>query len=205
LRARARELAAATLEKTQVRAPFDGIVVLKDAEVGEVVSPNVQGGSTARGSVATDGRLVVARSRSRAAGDELVRRARRRARQHLHRRVPDQRYAGHVRRVWPTANRQKADGSKCASRSSRPTPSCARDGRARRVRGPSTRLERAVDRRNSRRSSCRSSAIVRVDGKEAVFVLERDIARLRRVTLGGERSRTRRRPERARGRRAFRG
>jgi multidrug resistance efflux pump len=49
----ARDLAAATLEKTEVRAPFDGIVVLKDAEVGEVVSPNSQGGSNARGSIVT--------------------------------------------------------------------------------------------------------------------------------------------------------
>ena len=48
-----RDQAAATLDKTFVRAPFDGIVVLKDAEVGEVVSPNVQGGSNARGSVVT--------------------------------------------------------------------------------------------------------------------------------------------------------
>ncbi|MBK7645079.1 MAG: ATP-binding cassette domain-containing protein [Planctomycetes bacterium] len=36
-----------------MRAPFDGIVVLKDADVGEVVSPNVQGGANARGSVVT--------------------------------------------------------------------------------------------------------------------------------------------------------
>src|SRR5690606_4121593 len=49
----ARDQAKATLDKTDVRAPFDGIVVLKDAEVGEVVSPNVQGGGNARGAVCT--------------------------------------------------------------------------------------------------------------------------------------------------------
>ena len=49
----ARDLAKATLDKTEIRAPFDGIVVLKDAEVGEVVSPNSQGGSNARGSICT--------------------------------------------------------------------------------------------------------------------------------------------------------
>jgi len=42
----------ATLSKTEVRAPFDGVVVLKDAEVGEVVSPNALGNQS-RGSVAT--------------------------------------------------------------------------------------------------------------------------------------------------------
>ena len=51
--AASRDLAQATLDKTAVRAPFDGVVVLKDAEVGEVVSPNSQGGSNARGSVVT--------------------------------------------------------------------------------------------------------------------------------------------------------
>ena len=30
--------ARATLSKTEVRAPFDGVVILKDAEVGEVVA-----------------------------------------------------------------------------------------------------------------------------------------------------------------------
>src|SRR6185436_3600221 len=47
-----RDQAAATLAKTAVRAPFDGVVVLKDAEIGEVVSPNALGGNS-RGSVAT--------------------------------------------------------------------------------------------------------------------------------------------------------
>ncbi|MEQ1633009.1 MAG: biotin/lipoyl-binding protein, partial [Planctomycetota bacterium] len=49
----AQQGAQATLDKTNVRAPFDGVVVLKDAEVGEVVSPNSQGGSNARGAVCT--------------------------------------------------------------------------------------------------------------------------------------------------------
>lgn len=48
-----RDEAAARLDKTIIRAPFDGVVVLKDAEIGEVVSPNVQAGGNARGSVVT--------------------------------------------------------------------------------------------------------------------------------------------------------
>ena len=47
-----RDRAVVSLEKRFVRAPFDGIVVLKDAEVGEVVSPNAFG-SSSRGAVVT--------------------------------------------------------------------------------------------------------------------------------------------------------
>jgi RND family efflux transporter MFP subunit len=38
-------LAAAQLENTNVRAPFDGTVLRKDAEVGEIVSPSSAGGA----------------------------------------------------------------------------------------------------------------------------------------------------------------
>ena len=103
----ARDLAQATLDKTFVRAPFDGIIVLKDAEVGEVVSPNAQGAQS-RGSVATmvdptslevqvelpETTLSSARIGERA---EIFLDA-----------FPDQRFQGTVLRIWPTANRQKA-------------------------------------------------------------------------------------------------
>jgi len=46
------DAAEATLEKTFIRAPFDGVVVHKEAEIGEVVSPYSAGGR-ARGSVVT--------------------------------------------------------------------------------------------------------------------------------------------------------
>ncbi|MBK8098461.1 MAG: efflux RND transporter periplasmic adaptor subunit [Planctomycetes bacterium] len=101
-------LAQATLDKTDVKAPFAGIVVLKDAEIGEVVSPNVQGGSNARGAVCT---LVDFESLEVQAN------------------VPEttlaavevgapadvyldgwasERHDGVVDRIWPTADRQKA-------------------------------------------------------------------------------------------------
>ena len=98
--------AAATLAKTVVRAPFDGVVVLKDAEVGEVVSPNAQG-SSSRGSVATmvdfDSLEVqielpetsIAAARPGGAAQVFLDA------------YPNRAYAGRVDRVWPTANRQK--------------------------------------------------------------------------------------------------
>ena len=99
--------ARATLSKTDVRAPFDGVVVLKDAEVGEVVSPNSQGGSNARGSVCT---LVDFNSLevqadvqettiANVAVDMLA--------TIFLDAYPSVPYRGKVTRVWPTADRQK--------------------------------------------------------------------------------------------------
>lgn len=104
----AQQLAQATLDKTAVRAPFDGVVVLKDAEVGEVVSPNVQGGSNARGAVCTmvdfDSLEVQANvpetalsAVRRGAPAEVFLDA-----------FPDRAMRGVVDRIWPTADRQKA-------------------------------------------------------------------------------------------------
>lgn len=106
--AAARDLAKATLDKTDVRAPFDGIVVLKDAEVGEVVSPNVQGGSTARGAVCTmvdfDSLEVQANVPETTLGSVRLGAP---ADVFLDA-FPDDRYEGTVDRIWPTADRQKA-------------------------------------------------------------------------------------------------
>jgi len=47
------EFSRATLEYTLIRAPFDGTVLRKDAEVGEVVAPVATGGGLTRGAVVT--------------------------------------------------------------------------------------------------------------------------------------------------------
>jgi RND family efflux transporter MFP subunit len=103
-----RELAQATLDKTAVRAPFDGIVVLKDAEVGEVVSPNSQGGSNARGSVVTmvdfDSLEVQAEVPETSLASVTLGAP---ARIYLDA-SPQDFYPGRVDRIWPTANRTKA-------------------------------------------------------------------------------------------------
>jgi RND family efflux transporter MFP subunit len=46
-------VARANLENTFIRAPFDGTVLRKDAEVGEVVAPVAAGGGLTRGAVVT--------------------------------------------------------------------------------------------------------------------------------------------------------
>ncbi len=102
-----RDQAQATYDKTEVRAPFDGVVVLKDAEVGEVVSPNSQGANS-RGSVATmvdfaslevqvemPERTINAVTVGAPASIFLDA-------------WPEQGYDGEVTRIWPTASRSKA-------------------------------------------------------------------------------------------------
>src|SRR6185436_6114369 len=104
----AREQAQATLDKTEVRAPFDGIVVLKDAEVGEVVSPNVQGGSNARGSVVTMVDFATLEVQAEVPETSLANvKPQAGARLYLDA-YPDKPYKGRVDRIWPTANRTKA-------------------------------------------------------------------------------------------------
>src|SRR5690606_1372654 len=102
------EHAAATLDKTFVRAPFDGIVVLKDAEVGEVVSPNSQGGSNARGSVCTmvdfDSLEVQADVPETSLASVRIGAP---VAIYLDA-FPGRTYPGKVSRIWPTADRQKA-------------------------------------------------------------------------------------------------
>ncbi len=106
--AAARDLAQATLDKTDVRAPFDGIVVLKDAEVGEVVSPNVQGGGNARGAVCTMVDFDSLEVQANVPETTLGRRCVGAPADVFLDAYPDQRLRRHVDRIWPTADRQKA-------------------------------------------------------------------------------------------------
>ncbi len=106
--AASRDLARATLDKTNVRAPFDGIVVLKDAEVGEVVSPNSQGGSNARGSVVTMVDFATLEVQAEVPETSLASvKLGADARIYLDA-APEKFYPGRVDRIWPTANRTKA-------------------------------------------------------------------------------------------------
>jgi HlyD family secretion protein len=186
--AAARDLAKATLDKTDVRAPFAGIVVLKDAEVGEVVSPNVQGGTNARGAVCTmvdfDSLEVqanvpetsLAQVRVGAPADVFLDA------------FPDDRYAGTVDRVWPTADRQKATVEvriKLARKDDRLRPEMG----ARIVFGsadapPSGTGPAAGDAPAQKQIVVPESTIVTIDGKAGAFVLERDVVRFAPVDAG---------------------
>ncbi len=183
----ARDQAQATLDKTEVRAPFDGIVVLKDAEVGEVVSPNVQGGSNARGSVVTMVDFATLEVQAEVPETTLVN-----VKLQAPARIwldawPDKSYPGRVDRIWPTANRSKATVEVrivFLERDERLRPEMgarvvfleSAEGAAQ----PAANSEAVI--------LVPQEALVRIDGADQVFVLERDTARLRRVTLGEDRA-----------------
>ena len=98
---------AIMIEKSSVFAPFTGVVTAKNAEVGEVVS-SIASGISARGSVAT---LVDFDTLE--VQVELAQTSLRAARVGADVRVtldayPDDSFAGRVRQIWPTADRQKA-------------------------------------------------------------------------------------------------
>lgn len=184
------ERVRALLDKTVIRAPFDGVVVLKDAEVGEVVSPNSQAGSNARGSVATMVDFSSLEAQAEVPETTLPAvRVGAPARIFLDA-YPERPYPGHVDRIWPTADRQKATIEVRVAFDER-------DDRLRPEMGlrvvflseeppPAEEPERPAD----DVVLVPADAVVRIDGRPGVFVLERDRARFRPVALG-ERSGTR--------------
>ncbi len=183
-----RDQAQATFDKTQVRAPFDGIVVLKDAEVGEVVSPNSQGGTSARGSVVTMVDFASLEVQAEVPETSLAAvRIGAPAQIYLDA-FPEKPYAGRVDRIWPTANRTKATVEVRVAFDER-------DDRLRPEMGV-----RIVFKEDGATTAATSDgeqapvvlvpvgAIVKTAGKTGVFVLERDTARLRDVSLGDQRA-----------------
>jgi RND family efflux transporter MFP subunit len=99
--------AQANLDNTQIRAPFTGTVLRKDAEVGEVVAPSVGGGLT-RGAVVTMADLTTLEVEVDVNEAYIAR-----IRGHQPARItldayPDTGFRGAVRQVVPTADRQRA-------------------------------------------------------------------------------------------------
>ena len=102
------ELARVNFDNTRVRAPFDGTVLRKDAEVGEIVAPSSAGGGLTRTAIVTMadlGTLEVEVDVNEAyiaqIGSDQAARITLDA-------YPDTSFAGRVRQVVPTADRQKA-------------------------------------------------------------------------------------------------
>lgn len=185
------ELAQATLDKTAVRAPFDGIVVLKDAEVGEVVSPNSQAGGSARGSVVTMvdfNSLEVQAEVPETTIAEVRIGAPVRVFLDAFPGIP---YTGRVDRIWPTADRQKATievrgifdapderlrpemGVRVVFLAEEPTDSPASAA--------------ASESPNSWLLVPASAIVDGEDGTKSVFLLVRDVVRLKRLEVGEER------------------
>ena len=100
--------ARANYENTFIRAPFDGTVLRKDAEVGEVVAPVATGGGLTRGAVVTMANLSTLEVEvdvneayiAQVTGNQPTR--------IVLDAYPSASFAGKVRQIVPTADRQKA-------------------------------------------------------------------------------------------------
>ncbi len=99
--------ARANLENTVIRAPFNGTVLRKEAEVGEVVAPSVGGGLT-RGAVVTMADLTTLEVEVDVNEAYIARITGGQPAKITLDAYPDTSFRGRVRQVVPTADRQRA-------------------------------------------------------------------------------------------------
>jgi RND family efflux transporter MFP subunit len=171
------------LEYTNVRAPFDGLVISKDAEVGENVVPAIFGGASARGSIVTiiDPKTleVEADINESSIGKitmglpaEITLDA-----------IPGEKLPGETYQVVPTADRQKAT-VKVKVRFTKPDDRVLPDMNAKIafIQKPEGNGEQIV----AARVTVPKSAVQERDGRKVVFVLSGDRVTQQTVTLGSE-------------------
>ena len=105
--ARVRE-AEQLLENMFVRAPFDGTVISKDAELGESILPGGMGEASGRGSVVTIADLDHLEVDSDVKEDFISRISEGQSAEIAVDAVPDRRYKGNVRKIIPMGDRARA-------------------------------------------------------------------------------------------------
>jgi RND family efflux transporter MFP subunit len=178
-----RAQALATLDKLEVRAPFDGVVVLKDAEVGEVVSPNSQGGNS-RGSVATMVDWASLEVQVELPQTSLAAVQKGQLTNIYLDAFPERLYRGTLTRIWPTANRQKGT-VELRIRFDEPDE-FLRPEMGVRVVFPDKEMAPAAE--AEEKVLIPTDCVVRQNGRPGVFIVERERVRWLDVGLGDERS-----------------
>jgi RND family efflux transporter MFP subunit len=99
--------AEVSLENTRIRAPFDGTVLTKDADVGEVVAPFASSASS-RGAVVTMADMSSLEVEADVSESNITRITAGRPCEIVLDAAPEKRYAGYVHKIVPTADRAKA-------------------------------------------------------------------------------------------------
>ena len=170
------------LENTRVRAPFDGTVLRKDAEVGEIVAPASAGGGLTRTAIVTMADLGTLEVEVDVNEAYIARVHNGQAARITLDAYADTSFAGRVRQVVPTADRQKATVQVKVSildRDPRILPEMgakvvfAREGEAISASAP-------------RRVYIPAPALVREGEKASVWVVAGDRAQRRAVEAGPE-------------------
>jgi RND family efflux transporter MFP subunit len=96
------------IEYTNIRSPFDGLVISKDAEVGESVAPAIFGGGTTRGSVVTIVDPKTLEVEADVNESNITRILSGQPAEITLDAIPDKKFAAEAYQVVPTADRQKA-------------------------------------------------------------------------------------------------
>ena len=172
----------AQLEYMNIRSPFEGLVISKDAEVGETVAPAIFGGANTRGSVVTivdPNSLEVEADINESSIGKITPGLQAEVTLDA---LPGERLAAEVRKIIPTADRQKAT-VKVKVRFKEIDPRILPDMNAK-----VTFLQRPEPGTNTERTrvTVPKSAIQQRDGKSIVFVFNNGRVLSQPVTVGSD-------------------
>ena len=95
------------VENTYIRAPFDGVVLTKDANVGEVISP-FGASSGSRGNIVTMADMTSLEVEADVSESNIEKLREKQSCEIILDAYPDVRYQGYVNKIVPTADRAKA-------------------------------------------------------------------------------------------------
>jgi RND family efflux transporter MFP subunit len=99
--------ASVALENTRIRAPFDGTVLTKHADIGEIVAPFAASASS-RGSVVTIADMTSLQVEADVSESNIMRVSLNQSCEIILDAYPETRYKGRVHKIVPTADRAKA-------------------------------------------------------------------------------------------------
>ena len=172
--------AEVALENTRIRAPFDGTVLLKQADVGEIVAP-FGAASNSRGAVVTMADMSSLQVEADVSESNIERITINLPCEITLDAYPDQRYQGFVNKVVPTADRAKATVQvkvKFKSYDNRVLPEMS---------AKVVFLSREPDKSTENAKSIPTvpaSAVVTRDGRQVVFVVKEGKVLQSAVTVG---------------------
>jgi RND family efflux transporter MFP subunit len=175
------QLAQAQIEYSNIRSPFEGLVISKDAEVGETVAPAIYGGANTRGSVVT-----IVDPNSLEVEADINESSIGRITPGLQAEITldalgNVKLPGETRKIIPTADRQKAT-VKVKVRFLDIDPRILPDMSAK-----VTFIQKSETVKDQpSRVTVPKSAVVQRDGKSVVMVLTNDRVQQQTVTLGGD-------------------
>jgi len=172
-------LATANLENTRVHAPFSGTVLRKDAEVGEIVAPSSAGGGLTRTAIVTMADLQTLEVEVDVNEAYIAQVHNGQTARITLDAYPDTSFAGRVRQVVPTADRQKATVLVKVS-------ILDRDPRILPEMGAKVVFEarRAKEQAAPRRVFVPQTALSQVDGASVVWVVNDGVVRRVSVDVG---------------------